>query len=234
MLQPITTDRHGNTIKPRFTWSYSALNNWRTCPKKYFHNFVAKDFKEEQGEQLKWGQEVHNLLAERLKKDKPLPFTMRNCEPWITKLKSTTHRLYVEQKLAITEQFRPCEYFAKDVWFRMVADVLKIDHDIGLLLDWKTGRVNPDNDQLVMGAQAVFAHFPQLKAIRSVFVWLKDDMKTEATIWRNDLQAFWAKFMPELNRFREAHELTNFPPNPSGLCKRHCNVTSCPHNGRVE
>ena len=43
-----------NKPKP-FAWSYSRLKNFEVCPKRHFHVDIAKDFREEEGESLVWG-----------------------------------------------------------------------------------------------------------------------------------------------------------------------------------
>ena len=55
------------TCKP-FSWSWSKLKNFRTCPKRHYHVDIAKDFKEDDSEDLLWGNEVHEALAKRIGK----------------------------------------------------------------------------------------------------------------------------------------------------------------------
>jgi len=47
-----------------------------------------------------------------------------------------------------------------------------------------------------------------------------------------DMMPLWAGLMPEINQLAEAHRTTTYPPKPSGICVRHCPVTSCPYHGK--
>src|SRR5487761_189731 len=103
---------------------------------------LCGNFKEDmQGEALKWGDDVHKALAKRLKDQTPLPKEMQNYEYWADRVLRGTGRLLVEQKYAITRDFRPTTFFADDAWYRGSGDVVRIGEPVALVLDWKTGRV---------------------------------------------------------------------------------------------
>ena len=58
----VTTTRN----KPKaFAWSYSRLKNFESCPKRHYHVDVVKDVREEESEQLKWGNALHDAFAKR-------------------------------------------------------------------------------------------------------------------------------------------------------------------------
>ena len=69
-------------MKP-ITWSYSSLALYQQCPKKYYHLKVAKDIKEELGEAIIFGNEIHKVAEEYVAKDKPIPEKYRGIEPEI-------------------------------------------------------------------------------------------------------------------------------------------------------
>ena len=50
-----------NVIVKKFSWSWSKLKNWRSCPKRHYHVDLAKDFKEPPSEALKWGDLFHEF-----------------------------------------------------------------------------------------------------------------------------------------------------------------------------
>ena len=54
-------------------WSYSSLNLFQQCPKKYYHLKVAKDIKEKQTQALIYGNEVHKAAEEYVANDVELP-----------------------------------------------------------------------------------------------------------------------------------------------------------------
>jgi serine/threonine-protein kinase RIO1 len=81
-------------------------------------------------------------------------------------------------------------------------------------------------------ALAMFKHFPQLKKVKGAlfFVISKNFIKDSYDAEKQD--KMWAKWLAEYNRMKIAYERNVWNPRPSGLCKKHCLVMECPHNGR--
>lgn len=222
------------TIKP-FTWSYSRLKNFEACPKKHWHVDIAKDVKEEEGEALLWGNQVHKAAAARLKDGKALPPGMEIiesfCQKILTPAGNAESKILVEQKLAITKDFGPCGYFDKSVWFRAVGDVIKIVGPVALIGDWKTGKIKEDGVQLALSAMCVFAHYPEVKRVRSEFIWVAHDATSRADFNRNDMPQFWQGVWTRIQALEHAHNTQSYPAKPGGLCRNWCPVTKCPHHG---
>jgi hypothetical protein len=227
MSGAITTHR---TAKP-FAWSYSKLKNYETCPKRHWHIDIQKDIKEEEGESLMWGNQVHKALADRCSKGVELPKAMQAYEPWAARVVTGQGTILVEQKLAITEEFGPCSFFDRSAWFRGVGDVIKIVGPVALIVDWKTGRIVEDSVQLALMAQCVFAHYPDVQAVRSEFIWLKEDANTTEKFRRDDMPKLWAGLYPRYLQMKNAHDTQTYAPKPGGLCRRFCPVKHCPHHG---
>ena len=221
-------------VKPKaFAWSFSRLKNFETCPRKYQQVDVLKAYGENT-EQLDWGNAVHKALAENLSKGTPLPVGMEDYKSWRDNIvtEPQDYKLLVEQQLAITIDFKPTKYFANDVWFRAVVDVAKIRGRIALCVDWKTGKIIDDSVQLALTAQCIFAHHPEVEYVRSEYVWLKEDATTGAVLKRSDMMGLWSVLLPRVNQLKHATDTGQYPPKPSGLCRKYCPVTSCEHNGR--
>ena len=218
--------------KPKaFAWSFSKLKNFETCPKRHFHVDIAKDAKEESTETLLWGNSVHEALAKRVGHGTPLPAPMAEFEPLAARMVRLPGRVMVEQKFAINQDFGPCEYFSKDTWFRSVADVMAINEPVAYAGDYKTGKVVEDSVQLAMLGVCIFAHFPGVKAIRTEYLWLKDDAVTRCDIKRSDIPNILSGVMPRVQLLKKATDEVLFPPKPGGLCKKYCPVKQCPHWG---
>lgn len=218
--------------KPKpFAWSYSRIKNYASCPKRHFHIDIAKDYKEEESEILKWGNEVHDKLAKRLSKKTPLPEGMQEYESWAKKLEAFPGQLFVEQKYGLTEDFRHTGFFDRNVWYRGIADVAIIDGDRGLGVDWKLGKILEDSQQLALIAACLFAAYPALQRVDTLFVWLKDDAHTRETFLRSDMPGMWAGLLPRVQQLQKAYADSYFPPKSGALCRRWCPVTSCPHHG---
>ncbi len=221
----------------KFTWSWSRLKNYRTCPKKHYHVDLAKEFPEPDNEVLLWGNQVHEAMAKRIDKDAKLPPMMEHYEPWpaaMVELRSQGWTVKTELKLAMSEAHKPTSFFDNATWFRGVADVLAIApaKNAALSLDWKTGQIKPDAEQLALNAALIFSHYPEVNLVDTVYVWLGNDDQTRVRYGRMDMMPLWSGLMPEINQLAEAYRTTTYPPKPSGICIRHCPVTSCPYHGK--
>jgi hypothetical protein len=102
---------------------------------------------------------VHDALAQALKGEAELPVEMQQYAAWVDRVKRGAGKLYVEQKYAINRQFQKTTYFADDVWYRGVGDVVRIAGNLALVLDWKTGKILEDSVQLMLMAQCLFSHY---------------------------------------------------------------------------
>jgi hypothetical protein len=215
-----------------FTWSYSRLKNFEACPKKHYEVDILKRAKEEESEQLGWGNRVHDALAKRCgDKRVALPPAMTRYEPWCERLVTSPGIILVEQQLALTKEFAPCGYFDANVWFRAKGDVIKINGPVALIVDWKTGKIIEDSVQLALSAACVFAKFPEIKKIRSRFAWLKDNAETDKDFTPEDMPGFWRSIWPRVEALEHAHNTTTYMAKPGGLCRNWCPVASCPHHG---
>lgn len=215
----------------RFSWSYSKLKNYDTCPRKYNEIDLKKNplFVEpvEPGGPLDWGNRVHQAMKAALEGRAPLPPEMVDYQPWVDRVLAGPGKLFVEQKYAITKDFKATQWFAPNVWFRAIGDAVRIDEIVALILDWKTGKVLNDPIQLMLTAQAIFAHFPAVQKVRSEYVWLQEDCTTHEIFDRNTIHTFWPPIFERVSKLEVATVTENFPPKPSGLCKNHCPVKTC-------
>lgn len=212
-----------------FTWSFSRLKNYETCPRRHYEIDILKQWTEpvEPGGALDWGNQVHKGLAIACRDGTPLPDEMANYQPWVDRVRRGPGDLYVEQKYAITRDFKKTSFFAHNVWYRGIGDVVRVNDDVALTLDWKTGKVQIDSVQLMLMAQTVITHFPSVKKVRAEYVWLKDDTSSPEVFTRQDIADQWVGLMPRVTAMQVAHETNNYPEKPSGLCKSYCPVKSC-------
>lgn len=218
--------------KKEWAWSYSKLKNYEQCPKRMYEVDVQKNFQDGGGEALLWGNKVHEVLAAALSKGTPLPPEMAAYEYWVDRVRRGTGELQVEQKYAITRDFAPTTYFANNVWYRGIGDVIRLNDEVALILDWKTGKILEDPVQLMLMAQCLFSHYPKLKAVRSSYVWLKDDCETPELFTREEVAEQWVDLLPRVQAMEQSFINMNFPPKPGRLCKNWCPVSSCPFHGK--
>lgn len=213
-------------------WSHTSLTGFETCAKQYFHTRVAKDVKQEFGEAALWGTKVHGLLEKRLALGDPLPAYLSHCEPIVQSILSRDGELIIEKKVALTKELNPTGFFDKDVWCRGVVDVGVVNKKNAVLMDWKTGKRKPENDQMRLFAAFSFAQFPWVEKITTAFVWLKDNkVDKEVFTRKQDVPIIWAEILPRVKRLDLAYEKNSWPAKPNGLCKAYCPVKTCEHNG---
>jgi len=234
MITTTTTGPDGRVVAKPFSWSYSRIKNFETCPRRYNEIDNLKNFNEPKSQELADGFVVHDAMAKRITQAIPLPPTMPY-EHWIHYAIGDGGLISAETKLAITAGFKPCTYFDKirPVWLRTVADVLVLKGDLAHIIDWKTGKVKPDPEQLLLIATCVMVHHPEIYRIRAELVWLGHNTKTNLECTVDDIVKFWGDTMFEkVRKLEQAHDTNSFPPKTSGLCRAWCVVTSCEHCGR--
>ena len=217
-----------------FAWSYSALTGFETCPRQYHETRILKAWPQEETEAQRWGKEVHKHFEDRIGMGRPLPGFLSYMEPTVAMLERAPGTLRSEYKLALNAQFEPVTFFAKDVWVRAVGDVILSSKDRTTMFaaDWKTGRFRDGDDQLRLQSAVMVATQPKVQQVTVSFFWLRDKMTTVRRITRDDVPAIWNDFLPRVRRMQEAIETRQFPPKPSGLCKKHCPVRTCEFWGK--
>lgn len=215
---------------------YTKLKNFKACPKRHFHYDIAKDVKQEEQESLTYGNEVHKSLQMRISKNIPLPPLLQQYEPWVEKFTKGANepgtKILTEQQFAIDTELKPISWFDKKVFWRSIADAIKMVGPIAVNWDWKTGKPKEEPMQLVTAAACIMAWFPDIQIIRNEFVWLEHGFATRVDVRRDQLPTIWASVMPEIKMYQEAVRTMTFPPKKNGLCKNYCDVVSCPHQGK--
>ncbi len=210
-------------------WSYSALDDFVNCPRAYYEKKVARSVKEERGQELIWGEWVHKQFENRQKDGTPLPAELAEFENYMLTLEKLPGAKDTERKIALNRAFDPCEFFAKDVWFRGVIDYSQIWRGKALLIDYKTGKEHQKFKQLKLFALHVFAEYATVTEARCEFYWTKTKSSTGETYTRDMIPQLWAEFIPDLKQYAQAFKQDVWQPRPSGLCNGWCPVKTCEH-----
>ena len=205
-------------------WSYSALTAFETCPKRYQLTRVTKQVVEKQTEATLWGNKVHKALELFAKGEQPLPPEFKEYERDVNKILSYEGKRVVEERVALTKDFRQTKWMAKDVWVRGIIDICVVGSETAYLLDWKTGKHRPDNDQLKLFAALAFAMYPWINKVVTGFIWLRVAKFDKQQFTREQLPEIWNEFLPRLSRVAVAYQEDKWLPKPSGLCKNWCPV----------
>ena len=192
----------------KYSWSYSALSMYKMCPKKYYHLKVVKDVEEPQTEALTFGNRVHKVAEDHLKENVSLPEELSYLGGMLAKLKEIQGDRLCEYRMGLTRDLEPCGFFDKDVWYRGVIDLLIVDGDTAVIVDYKTGK-NPayaDTKQLEIMSLAVFSHFPDVKTIKSALLFLVNPALIKADFDREDKTELWAKWYGDVAQLKSCYE----------------------------
>lgn len=211
-------------------WSYSSIKTFEQCPKKYFHLKVAKDVKDEPGEAADYGTAVHLAAEEFIRDGKPIPEKFAYMRPIVERLAAIPGDKHPEVKLGIRKDFSACGFFAKDVWWRGIADLLIIDGNKAFCVDYKTGKSAryADTKQLDLLAGAVFAHFPEVAVVKSALAFVVSGEFIPKTHVRDSKHEYLGVFDGSLERLEAAQENGIWNAKSGPLCGW-CPVESCEH-----
>ena len=218
-------------------WSFSALETYLSCPRKYQALKVTKECKEDfSGPEAAFGDMVHRAIAAYVNENVPFPATFPEGikQRVLTVLKELPDEGYrvAEIKGALSTQMDACDWFARNVWMRCILDILHTHGSEAYILDWKTGKVKEDSKQLKLFALYIFHTKPKIVRCHTAFEWVAYNKATKETFLRDDMEALWDDFMPDLIAYRNAHKEDRWEKKPSGLCKAYCPVLNCEHNGK--
>jgi hypothetical protein len=194
---------------------------------------IAKDYSESTTNAMLYGTAFHTAAEEYVRDNELLPAKFSYAQGALDSLQAKRGEKLCEVKMGLTQALAPCDFSAKDVWWRGIADLVILDSDIAWVVDYKTGRNTryADKGQLELMALAVFAHFPSVDTIRAGLLFVVSRELIKDTYTRDMMPVLWDKWLGSYKRMETAHDNSVWNAHPSGLCKRHCAVLECVHNG---
>lgn len=221
--------------------SHGALTKFENCPKRYYHERITKEVKDEGGEASVYGERVHKALELRLRDKEPLPVEFWAYERYCQALESQpVEQMLVEQELTINNKLKQTGWWDEDAWVRAKLDVLIIAEKQALIVDWKTGKPKDDWGQMEICAAMVFLCYPQVMTIRSSYVWLahgKMSSNPRNYTRGDDQMLLLMKLFQRIRRVEGAVTNNVWPAKPSGLCgycpaRNICEFAKQPYKGR--
>ncbi|MFM7007914.1 MAG: PD-(D/E)XK nuclease family protein [Betaproteobacteria bacterium] len=236
-------------MKP-LAWSHSSLSGFMTCPRQYEEIKVLRNFQDQKNDASIWGDRVHTEFETYLKCAVRSPeLAVEGLSPelhiyrpyldgYLRRAAMAGGTLRVEQEYGLDVNLQPCAFLDPDVWCRGIVDVLTLAGTTAWVDDHKTGKNRKkDMQQLIIFALLTFYHHPEVNTCHTSFRWLQHDAAGSVcdseTFTRDQIPYLWGTLLPKLKLYKKAFDLGVFKPNPSGLCKRHCAVTTCEfHGGR--
>lgn len=222
-------------IRAIYPTSYSHIKAFEQCPKQFYHVKHKNEYPFVETDAIREGNAFHKAAEVYIRDGISLPKRFEYAKATLDSLNAKDGTKHCELKLGITEELVPCTFFSKQVWVRGAIDLLIVDkkRKLAWVIDYKTGKNTAwaDPDQLELMALLVFASYPEIDEIRAGLVFVKADeliRKKYQKVKRNELWSGWIK---RHQKMMEAHKKDSWATKESGLCRAHCQVKECIHNG---
>jgi hypothetical protein len=101
------------------------------------------------------------------------------------------------------------------------------------VVDFKSGSDKyPDTDQLTLMSLLIFKHFPEVRYVTSGMLFVLKNSVVKHKVDKDQEKTLWWKYRERIIRLAMAYATNTWNPTQSGLCRKHCQVLQCPHNGR--
>jgi CRISPR/Cas system-associated exonuclease Cas4 (RecB family) len=227
--------------RPIIAWSFSALEMFLNCPRKYWAVKVGKVCDDSN----KWnqqGDDEHKSFDRYLKRTPhyQLPPTLLKYTPMLDRVLASPGQLYSEMSLCLDLSYTPCKGTDWNrAWVRGAADVLIVNGERAKVLDWKTGKPKNDPKQMQLVSLLVFQHFPDVQEVTTGYVFIHHNKvvpnptsyndKLDYTFRRDRKGEYWQSFLPDVKRMEQAKTKDEWPPTPNPLCA-YCPYAACQYN----
>lgn len=214
-------------------WSFSRINKFRQCQlKSFWMDYAPKAMKvkEPPNPIFEKGKIVHKEMELAAHRNRPLtdslklpdggkPMDMTPHQPVLDAL-TAFPTVLVEQQVAFTEDLQETSWFGKDVWCRVIWDIVAINDDntVAICGDYKTGKPRPDSDQLDLFAASLMTKYPSLEKVKSQYYFLEHRKFTDHVVYRSAVPHIWQKFGEEAEQIVIARDTGNWEPNPGFAC----------------
>jgi hypothetical protein len=193
-------------------WSFSKAKAFEQCPKQFYHEKILQEYPFVETEAIRYGNAFHTAAEEYIRDGTPLPKMFDYAQAMLDSLNTKKGVKLCEEKLGVTENLLPCGFYDKEVWYRGIADLLIIG-------------------QLELMALLVFAHYPKITHVRAGLLFVVSNDLVKDSYADSDAGMLWTKWTNIYSIMQTAAKRNVWNARPSGLCKRHCPVTVCVHNG---
>lgn len=215
--------------RPIISWSFSRLNDFKTCPYKYFMVHVQKAIGDANENNVR-GEDYHKEFELYVARGKPLPAALSVYKPVLDKLKAKPGQMGTEVSLTLDANYQPCAYNDwNNAWVRAKADWTLINGNRGWLIDYKFGKHKKDPEQNALGAALLMHHHPQIQSVTTNY-WFVLHNRWEPDHWRReDIPTIWNMFLPHVNKLAASKVNNDWPKIQGPLCGW-CPVKTCAFN----
>lgn len=216
-------------------WSYSALKKYENCPRQYSEIVVFRNYKDVfSSPKGDVGDRFHKEAERCIRDGADLSPEFKGVQHALDVVRSISGVKYPEFKMGVTADGEPVEWNAPNRWFQGISDLVVVgDSPVARILDYKTGSAKyADTDQIELMSMLLFAKFPHIKLVKGALLFVLENKLISRNIDIKDKDRLWQKYREKDAKRLASFHNNNWPAKTNGLCKKHCIVTSCEHNGR--
>jgi hypothetical protein len=197
--------------------AFQQLNDYITCPKRFYHRYIANDCpKEQKSFQQSGGIATHDAIKRRLKLREPLPPDLAACESTCARILAEDAQRDVELGLGCTLTGGACDFFDPACRLRTRIDLSLTRGLHAVIIDWKTGK--PWEDPLELSVQGLLLkiHHPELKNISAFYWWLRTNHN--GPIYQIDPDKTWDNVRMKMGSIRYRIDNNDWPADDGPLC----------------
>ena len=124
-------------MKQAITWSFSALKEFKTCPRKYHANRVLKLYPHQDTDATIYGKVVHKAAEDYIRDNTPLPAGLTQFQSLLDSLRAIPGEKFCELEMALLPDCSPCGFSDEGRWVRGIADLVIINGGKAWVVDYK-------------------------------------------------------------------------------------------------
>ena len=227
-------------FKKPFAWSFSRLSGFELCPRKLRETTITRRWSDVNKFNVA-GTNDHEVVEKYAAGKGQLLPDMESWRPKIDRLLRIPGHISAELEICITENWKETGWFSKDAWARTKIDlnIFNPDKHTVTQLDWKTGKNRSDDRFLQLRTNNLLTDAVmkergiRISKYNNGLVWVRQNFDIEPLIVKQDeLPDIKDTVMEKVTEFQDAYNNDDFPPRRNYLCKHHCPVMDCEHNGR--
>ena len=222
-------------------WSFTRLKDFERCPRVFQLKYITKDIPFVKNKAMLEGTRKHKILeraALTLQKDRTFklpPSEMDHVYPILTGFAEMHQVISSEIDIAFRKNLTVAGWFDDDVWLRVKVDLMGVvvnpgtQNDVVNILDWKTGKVRVDSDQLRLYNIAGLLYNSDACESRSSLVFVDQKQSSKIIVTkREDLAVELREFSDRSEAIQIAVERDSWPSIENQLCKWcSANVLQC-------
>lgn len=212
-------------------YSFSKINVFFDCPKKFDFTYINKIKKDEFHEEPPYfirGRFIHNYIANRLSGGDGLlnsKYGSVDAEDKMNLVEAADNALE-NPYVAMSYEFEVTE-IEKQIWLgsnlkssgklgaamKGYIDYYAVQDDFGMIIDWKTGRYreNPSYSQLEMYAIWLMSKYKEVDEVDLMFYYIEHDNFSVKTVTREEIDDLKYNLVERISIIEEE---TEFAPNP--------------------